>query len=177
MTFITRETVAEKFSAYLHYDLSLDSLVAWAESALMEGEFDPAHLPTIRDVVARIGVADVRAFGLTWEGCGAPRQTAVLLGDSLAIPRRSVSSHTKTSDATSHAFLHGSILRRRLLRKDGQQRLPAEASEQLLAQPATLHKSASLLGSFHGSFRSCKETMPIGKACRWGDGDMESVDK
>jgi hypothetical protein len=33
----------------------------------MDGEFDPAHRPTIRDVVARIGVADVRAFGLTWE--------------------------------------------------------------------------------------------------------------
>ena len=69
MTFTTRETVAEKFSAYLHHELSLDSLVAWAESALMDGEFDPAHLPTIRDVVARIGVADVRAFGLTWEDC------------------------------------------------------------------------------------------------------------
>jgi hypothetical protein len=49
--------------------LSLDSLVAWAESALMDGKFDPAHLPTIRDVVARIGVADVRAFGLRWEDC------------------------------------------------------------------------------------------------------------
>ncbi len=35
----------------------------------MDGEFDPAHLPTICDVVARIGVADVRAFGLTWEDC------------------------------------------------------------------------------------------------------------
>jgi hypothetical protein len=49
--------------------LSLDGLVAWAESAMMDGEFDPAYLPTIRDVVARIGVADVRAFGLTWEDC------------------------------------------------------------------------------------------------------------
>jgi len=36
---------------------------------LMDGEFDPAHLSTIRDVVARIGVADVRAFGLAWEDC------------------------------------------------------------------------------------------------------------
>ncbi|NJL16439.1 MAG: hypothetical protein HC794_04845 [Nitrospiraceae bacterium] len=36
---------------------------------MMEGEFDPAYLPTIRDVVARIGVADVRAFGPTWENC------------------------------------------------------------------------------------------------------------
>lgn len=67
--FITRETVAENFSTYLHHELSLGSLVAWAESALLDGEFDPADLPTIRDVVARIGVADVRAFGLTWEDC------------------------------------------------------------------------------------------------------------
>ena len=69
MELITRKTVAEKLSAHLHHELSLDSLVAWAESAMMDGEFDPANLPTIRDVVARIGVADVRAFGLTWDDC------------------------------------------------------------------------------------------------------------
>jgi cobyrinic acid a,c-diamide synthase len=69
MTLITREIVAERFAAHLQHKLSLDSLVAWAESALMDGQFDPAHLSTIRDVVARIGVADVRAFGLTWEDC------------------------------------------------------------------------------------------------------------
>ena len=69
MELITRKIVAEKLSAHLHHELSLDSLVAWAESAMMDGEFDPTHLPTIRDVVARIGVADVRAFGLTWEDC------------------------------------------------------------------------------------------------------------
>lgn len=69
MELITRKTVAEKLAAYLHHELLLDSLVAWAESTLMEGEFDPAHLQTIRDVLARIGVADVRAFGLTWEDC------------------------------------------------------------------------------------------------------------
>jgi cobyrinic acid a,c-diamide synthase len=69
MELITRKTVVEKLAAHLRHDLSLDSLVAWAESAMMDGEFDPAHIPTIRDVVARIGVADVRAFGLTWEDC------------------------------------------------------------------------------------------------------------
>ncbi|WP_090895022.1 hypothetical protein [Candidatus Nitrospira nitrificans] len=69
MELITRGIVAGKFSAYLHHELSLDSLVAWAESPLMDGEFDPAHLPTIRDVVARIGLADVRAFSLTWDDC------------------------------------------------------------------------------------------------------------
>ncbi len=66
---ITRETVAEKLAAYLRHELTLADLVAWAESAMMEGEFDPAHYSTIRDVVARLGVTDVCAFGLTWEDC------------------------------------------------------------------------------------------------------------
>jgi len=69
MELITRKIVAEKLAAHLRHELSLDSLVAWAESALMDGEFEPAHLSTIRDVVARIGGADIRAFGLTWEDC------------------------------------------------------------------------------------------------------------
>lgn len=69
MGLITPKIVAKKLSVHLHHKLSLDNLVAWAESAMMEGEFDPAYLPTIRDVVARIGVTDVRAFGLTWEDC------------------------------------------------------------------------------------------------------------
>lgn len=66
---ITRQAVAEKFGAYLRHELSLTTLVAWAETALMEGEFDPKDPELIRDVVARLGVADVRAFGLTWEDC------------------------------------------------------------------------------------------------------------
>ena len=69
MKLITRESVADKLAAYLQHELSLTDLVAWAESAMMDGEFDPAHVTTIRDAVARIGVADVRAFGLTWEDC------------------------------------------------------------------------------------------------------------
>lgn len=69
MELVTRETVAEKLAAYLHHDLSLADLVAWAELALMESEFDPAHFAAIRDVVARLGVADVRTFGLAWDDC------------------------------------------------------------------------------------------------------------
>ncbi len=69
MANITRQAVAEKLGAYLHHDLSSADLVTWAESAMMEGEFDSEHFADIRDVVARLGVADVRAFGLTWEDC------------------------------------------------------------------------------------------------------------
>jgi hypothetical protein len=35
----------------------------------MEGAFDPKHFGEIRDVVTRLRVADVRAFGLTSEDC------------------------------------------------------------------------------------------------------------
>ena len=69
MSEITRQTVAEKVAAYLRHDLSRADLVAWAESAMMDGEFEQAHLAVIRDVVARLGVADVRTFGLAWEDC------------------------------------------------------------------------------------------------------------
>ncbi len=69
MAVITRQTVADKLGAYLRQDMPLADLVDWAESAMMEGEFDPEHFTDIRDVVARLGVADVRAFGLIWEDC------------------------------------------------------------------------------------------------------------
>jgi HD-like signal output (HDOD) protein len=69
MPLITRELVAEKLGAYLRHDLSLAALVDWAESALMNNDFDPAHLTTIRDAIARIGAADVRTFGLAWQDC------------------------------------------------------------------------------------------------------------
>ncbi|MBI1864775.1 MAG: hypothetical protein HYR98_03445 [Nitrospirae bacterium] len=66
---VTRRTAAEKLAGYLHHDLSLEALVDWAESAMMEGEFEEEDLNVLRDVVARLGLADVRAFGLTWEDC------------------------------------------------------------------------------------------------------------
>jgi HD-like signal output (HDOD) protein len=69
MPLVTRESVAEKLGAYLRHDLSLAAFVDWAESALMNSDFDPANLTTIRDAVARIGAADVRTFGLAWEDC------------------------------------------------------------------------------------------------------------
>ncbi len=66
---ITKQTVADKIAAYLHHALTLEQLVDWAENALMEGEFDESDMEALRTVVARLGVADVRAFGLTWEDC------------------------------------------------------------------------------------------------------------
>jgi len=36
---------------------------------MLEGEFEDLHHNAIRDAVAHLGLADVRAFGLTWEDC------------------------------------------------------------------------------------------------------------
>jgi hypothetical protein len=61
--------VADKIAAYLHHEISLAQLVDWSENAMMDGEFADAEASAIRSVIARLGVADVRAFGLSWEDC------------------------------------------------------------------------------------------------------------
>ena len=66
---IRKQTVAEKIAKYLQHDITLGQLVDWAENSLLEGEFDERDVETVSAVVARLGVADVRAFGLTWEDC------------------------------------------------------------------------------------------------------------
>ncbi|MDP2602217.1 MAG: hypothetical protein Q8S00_06440 [Deltaproteobacteria bacterium] len=66
---ITKQTVADKIAAYLRHEISLAALVDWAEEAMMDGEFAEDQVATLSAVVSRIGVADVRAFGLTWEDC------------------------------------------------------------------------------------------------------------
>jgi hypothetical protein len=66
---ITRADVIEELSGYLRHRITLAELVDWAERAMMEGEFAEPDGVVLRDVVARLGVADVRAFGLTWEEC------------------------------------------------------------------------------------------------------------
>lgn len=64
---ITRQTVVDRISAYLQGRQTLREVVSWAEDAMREGEFEERDFPVIRDVVARLGLADVAAFGLTWE--------------------------------------------------------------------------------------------------------------
>jgi hypothetical protein len=63
---VTRQIVADQIADYLHQTMSLAQLVDWAELQMMVGEFES---PVVRDVVAGLGLADMRAFGLTWEDC------------------------------------------------------------------------------------------------------------
>ena len=66
---ITRNTVAARLRGYLQHRTTRASLVDWAERAMMEEEFDEGDLDTIRNITSRLGLADVREFGLTWEDC------------------------------------------------------------------------------------------------------------
>ncbi len=66
---ITKQIVAGKIADYLHHRITQAQLVDWAENAMMDGEFDEPDAAAISTVVARLGVADVRAFGLTWADC------------------------------------------------------------------------------------------------------------
>lgn len=68
---ITKKIVADEIAAYLHHEITLAQLVDWAEHAMMEDEFEESGLAAIRHAVSRLGVADVRAFGLAWEDCEA----------------------------------------------------------------------------------------------------------
>ena len=66
---ITKKTVADKLAEYFRHQFTLLQLVDWAEQAVMEGEFAEADAAVLRSVVGRLGVADVRTFGLSWEEC------------------------------------------------------------------------------------------------------------
>lgn len=63
---MTRQSVADQLGAYLRGETALAPLVDWAERQILESDFES---PAVRDAVARLGLADVRAFGLTWEDC------------------------------------------------------------------------------------------------------------
>ena len=74
---LTCKAIAHKLAPYLHHEISLDELVAWANAAMMEDDFEEAYYDAIRDAIARLGLADVRAFGLTWEDCQYPQATGL----------------------------------------------------------------------------------------------------
>ena len=68
---ITRDVLASQLRDYLQHRITRAALVDWAAHAMMDEEFDLQDFTTIRDITGRLGLADVREFGLTWEDCGA----------------------------------------------------------------------------------------------------------
>lgn len=66
---ITRHDVATRVTEYLHHNRTLEELVEWAEEVMMEGEVDKRDSEVLRAVIGRLGLANVKEFGLTWEDC------------------------------------------------------------------------------------------------------------
>jgi len=66
---ITEQQLAENILNYLQHKTSLNDLVDWSENALMEGEIEGEDPEVVRDILARLGLADVKEFGLIWEDC------------------------------------------------------------------------------------------------------------
>ena len=66
---ITRQKVGQKLIDYLYHRITLAELVDWAESAMMEADFEENDFEIVRNIVSRVGLGDVKAFGITWEDC------------------------------------------------------------------------------------------------------------
>ena len=66
---ITRQKIGQKLIDYLYHRITLAELVDWAESAMMEADFEEKDFEIVRDIVSRVGLGDVKAFGMTWEDC------------------------------------------------------------------------------------------------------------
>ena len=66
---ITKQVTALKILSYLKHQISLNELVNWAEHVISEEEFDAEDENLLMEVLGLLGLADVKAFGLTWEDC------------------------------------------------------------------------------------------------------------
>ena len=66
---ITKQQLAIKLLNYLQHKITLEELVSWAENAFMEADLQDEDTEVIRDILAQLGLADVKTFGLYWEDC------------------------------------------------------------------------------------------------------------
>jgi len=66
---INRKAVAQKLIDYLYHRITLTELVDWAETEMMEADFEEQDFEILRDIVSRLGLADVKTFGISWEDC------------------------------------------------------------------------------------------------------------
>lgn len=64
---ITRQEVATRLIGYVQGTEQLEHLASWAEDVMAEGDLEDGDAHEIRDVVARMGLGDVAAFGITWD--------------------------------------------------------------------------------------------------------------
>lgn len=64
---LTRQNIAHKLIDYLFHRITLSELVNWAEMSMMEADFEDKDYEILRDITSHLGLADVKAFGISWE--------------------------------------------------------------------------------------------------------------
>ena len=66
---VTRKKLVDMLLKYINRTIDLTNLIDWSEEMIREADFENGSFELIRDILARIGLADVREFGLTWDDC------------------------------------------------------------------------------------------------------------
>lgn len=66
---ITKQLLAMNLLSYLQHKTSLSDLINWAEDAFMEGDIQGEDPEVVIEILARLGLADVKAFGLLFDDC------------------------------------------------------------------------------------------------------------
>lgn len=66
---ISTKALADMMLKYLNRQIALTALVDWAENMLRDADFEADHFEDIRDVLAHVGLADIREFGISWDDC------------------------------------------------------------------------------------------------------------
>lgn len=66
---VTKKLLASMLLKYINREIDLSSLIDWAEEMIKEADLENENFELLRDILARIGLADVREFGLSWDDC------------------------------------------------------------------------------------------------------------
>ncbi len=66
---VTRKILADILIKYINREIDLSRLIDWAEDMIKEGDFEDENFELLRNMLAGIGLADVREFGLSWDDC------------------------------------------------------------------------------------------------------------
>lgn len=66
---VTRKMLANKLIKYINREIDLSKLIGWAEEMMRDADFEDKDFELLREILARIGFADVREFGLSWDDC------------------------------------------------------------------------------------------------------------
>ena len=66
---VTKEILTNTIAEYLNRRLTKEELVDWAENMMCNAELNGEGVDLIRKILAHLGLADVKEFGLSWDDC------------------------------------------------------------------------------------------------------------